>query len=154
MSDDDDLFGGLDLESAKDNPWEVPAGMYDFTLTKVEKVKGKGDNESKNYLVLTFTVDDGEYAGKVVKDQKWIPDRDDESSEAADAASYLKMRLLQLGIPESRVNSVSRDDLVGIEVTAAVVKNGEYTNLSRKKGEFKLRNAPQPQAAGGLDMFK
>lgn len=43
----------------------------------------------------------------------------------------LKQRLLALGVPEDRINSLEPGQLTGIPVVVKLVKNGEYTNVAR-----------------------
>ena len=45
----------------------------------------------------------------------------------------LKARLLALGVPENRINSIEEGMLQGIPVVVKLVKNGNYTNVDRGK---------------------
>ena len=45
--------------------------------------------------------------------------------------SFLKMRLKSLGVPETRMNTLQPEDLVGTDVVITVKKNGESTNITK-----------------------
>lgn len=126
------LFGELDIESAEDNPWMVPANTYEADLFEVA-VKPNKDNTKTN-LILTYKISSGDHTGKQVTEYKVIPSPADPKNPTADekkAASYIKQRLTSLGVPESRMNTVEVNDLVGTPVVIKVTVSGEYTNVSK-----------------------
>ena len=125
------LFGELDVASAEDNPWAVPANTYEAT---VYEVKVKEDKNNHTGLAINYKISSGEHEGKLVSEWKAIPIPDDPKNPTAEdkrAASYLKMRLASLGVPESRMNTVDPNDLQGTEVVIKVTVNGEFTNVGR-----------------------
>lgn len=125
------LFGDLDVASAEDNPWAVPANTYKMNVFKVEKKNDKNDNPG---LLITYRISEGDHEGKSVTEWKVIPTPADPNNLTADekkAQSYLKMRLASLGIPESRMNTVGPEDLEGLEVIVKVTVNGDFTNVNR-----------------------
>lgn len=130
------LFSGLDVASAADNPFEVEPGTYRAVVSKVTTDKTKqGD---KFGMLIEYTIDDenaGPSNGNSVSEWKRIPHNEDavplNEGEKARALSFLKQRLMNLGIPEARMNDVTPDDLMGIRVVISVKKNGEYTNVAK-----------------------
>lgn len=141
------LFGELDVASASDNPFEVPPNTYNGYLTDVKV--GPTKNGDKVGMTLIYTVDGGEYDGRSVSEWKEIPQPSNPKSLTAEekrAASYLKRRLLDLGIPESRMNSVSPDDLIGTALVFTVKegKNG-YMNVTT----VKLREGDEATSGSG-----
>lgn len=127
------LFEGLDVASAADNPFEIPANTYLTTITSV--ASGPTRNEDKVGMTITYTIQEGDYAGDDITEWKQIPtpaDPHNLTKEEKRSLSFLKMRLLELGVPEDRINSVSEDDLVGLDVyvTTKEGKNG-YTNVQK-----------------------
>lgn len=128
------LFDGLDVASAADNPFEVDPGTYHCVVTGVEaKPTQNGDKVGLN-LEYTINDDDSPMNGRKITEWKHIPQPADPSnptSKEAMAASFLKQRLGNLGVPESRMNDVEPDDLIGIECIVSVKKNGEYTNVTK-----------------------
>lgn len=141
------LFGDLDVASAEDNPWAVPANTYEMDLFKVE-VK---DKDGKKGLILTYKISAGEHKDKTVSEYKAIPqpaDPKNPTKEESDALSYLKMRLKSLGVPESRMNTVDINDLQGTACIVTVAINGEYTNV--KKVELAGDTAAPAQSFTGF----
>lgn len=127
------LFGDLDIASAADNPFEIPANSYEATVTDVRV--GKTRDESKVGMTFIYTIQSGEYEGQDITEWKQIPTPADPHNLTTDekrSMSFLKQRLLSLGVPEDRMNSVKEDELIGADVVVTVKpgKNG-YTNVSR-----------------------
>lgn len=129
------IFGDLDVASAADDPFKLPPNVYEATVTDVKV--GDTQDGSKTGMTITYTVStDDEHDGKSVREWKQIPRPADPKNPAVEdkkAMSWLKARLLDLGIPESRINSVTPDDLIGKEVTITVAegKNPSFMNVNR-----------------------
>lgn len=126
------IFGDLDIANAEDDPFSIPPGTYEATVSDVE-VKDNKDKTLKG-LWITYTVIGETENGKKVSEWKTIPapaDPKNPSAEDKRSMSFLKMRLSSLGIPESRMNSVQPEDLIGTDVAITVKKNGEYTNVTK-----------------------
>lgn len=126
------IFGDLDIASASDDPFSVAPGTYEAVVSDVE-VKDNKDKTLKG-LWITYTITGETENGKNVSEWKTIPapaDPKNPSAEDKRSMSFLKMRLSSLGIPESRMNSVQPEDLIGTEVAITVKKNGEYTNVTK-----------------------
>lgn len=128
------LFGDLDVAAAEDNPWDLPANTYEAAVFEVAVKENK--DKTKKGLSITYKVTEGEHTGKKVSEWKTIPEPANPKAPSAEdkqAASFLKMRLASLGVPESRMNSVDVNDLQGLDVFITVKKNGEYTNVTNVK---------------------
>ena len=137
------IFGDLDVASAADNPWAVPANTYEMNVYTAEVKRDK--NEALG-LEIVYKISSGEHEGKTVREWKTIPEPADAKNLTPDeqkAASYLKMRLLSLGIPESRMNGMNINDILGTEVVVKVTVNGEYTNVAR----VELREGSSPHVS-------
>lgn len=128
------LFGDLDIQSAADDPFKVDNGTYPFTITKVKSgPTSKGDKLGLT-LEYTITDEDSPMNGRKVSEWKHIPQPDDPqnpTAEEARAASFLKLRLADLGVPENQMNSLEIEDLLGLEGVMVVKNNGEYTNVTK-----------------------
>ena len=125
------IFGDLDVQAAEDDPFFVPANTYVCTLYKAEVKRDKNDNLG---MSLIYKIAEGEHKNKTVSEWKKIPQPADPKNlteEEQRDASYLKMRLKSLGVPENRMNDVNIDDLLGLDVIVTVVQNGEYTNVKK-----------------------
>ena len=120
------LFDELDIAGAADNPWTIPDNTYPFRVTDLEvKKNGKGDMA----MYFHFTITEGEHKDFEITEYKRLPSSQDANqlseAEKSKAMSYIKLRLASLGIPEARMNGVTREDLVGIEgYVSTKVKDG------------------------------
>jgi len=128
------LFADLDIASASDNPFAVDPGTYNARVTNV--TTGKTQKGDKFGMLIEYTVtDEGPYQGNTVSEWKRIPRPDDaeplDEAQKAKALSFLKQRLSNLGIPEARMNDVTADDLIGIDVVISVVEKDGYTNVKK-----------------------
>lgn len=127
------IFGDLDVESAADDPFAVPNNTYRTILTDAKVGPTKAGD--KIGLTITWTIQsEDEHNGKMITEWKHIPDPGDPknlSDEEKRAASFLKKRMLDLGIPPERINSVTPDDLIGRECMVRVVTKGDYTNVQK-----------------------
>jgi hypothetical protein len=124
------LFDELDVASAADNPWAIPDNTYECVVSDLEVKQNKKGNMG---MILKYKVISGEYEGSEISEYKRIPHPKDaeilEGKKKSDALSYIKMRLASLGIPESRMNDVTKDDLVGIECYVSTKDNDGFTNV-------------------------
>lgn len=122
------IFGDLDLASASDDPFSVNDGTYEAVVTKAEVRQNK--NETDNFLVLEYTIeDDGNMSGRKVSEWKKIPKQGAEDFDRA--ASFLKQRLLSIGIPNERINSFEPDDALGADVVITVKTKDGYANVNK-----------------------
>lgn len=122
------LFGDLDVKSAEDNPWFVPSNTYKADVFSVEVKDGKNGKG----LSIVYKISEGDHKGKTVSEWKNIPSKEEaDTEEGKKAASYLKMRLASLGVPEARMNDVEPADLTGTAVIVTVKVNGEYSNVNK-----------------------
>jgi hypothetical protein len=150
------LFDDLDLESASDNPFEIPDDKYGLTITKVDFKKdhvGKNNADAapRDYVILEYTINEGEHPtaiGQSTQEWFWRPKKGDDSQDAARAKSFLKKRLLSLGIPENRMNQIGPDDLIGIDVYGTMKLKGGFSNLV--PGTVEVRSG---HAAAGSKAF-
>lgn len=143
------LFGELDVASAADDPFKVPPNVYNAVVTDVSV--GPTKDGSKTGMTLVYTIQsDDEHNGKNVREWKQIPTPADPKNLSADdkrAMSFLKSRLLDLGVPESRINQVAPDDLIGKEVTITV-KDGKNDFVNVTKVTL-LQNTAAPSGKKG-----
>lgn len=126
------IFGDIDWGNVQDDPFQIPDNSYVAYVTKVSVGPTKAGD--KIGMTLVYTIDGGEYNGRDVTEWKAIPqiaDPKNPTVEEARSLSFLKQRMLQLGVPEARIASVSPEDLVGIRCVITVRTKGEYTNVVR-----------------------
>src|SRR6476659_8359264 len=99
------LFGDLDVASANDDPFKIPPNTYPCTVTAVKVGPTKAGD--KVGMTLVYTIQDGDFAGDDITEWKEIPQPADPRNltrEEARALSFLKQRLLNLEVPEDRMN--------------------------------------------------
>lgn len=135
-------------------------GTHRCFVTKSE-VRTKKDG-SKSW-VFTYRVADGEpQAGRTkdewrpipnVRDGKFVTDKDESN------AGWLKQRLMSLGVPESRIGTVTPVDVQGAEVYVTLVtktnNSGTFQNVTNVKLTSEvpagaLGNNQQAQQVQGL----
>ena len=121
------IFGDLDVESAADDPFSVPDNTY---YAYVTDMVAKESQSGKKGLNIEYTVSAGEHKGKKIREWKRIPE-DLNSDENKQAASYIKSRMLDLGIPAERINSATKDDVTGKFVAVTIKSKGEYQNVTK-----------------------
>lgn len=124
------LFDELDVAGAEDDPWAIPDNTYACVVTGAVAKKDRNDNMGTTFR---YKITDGDLTGREISEYKRTPHKEDaeplEGKARADAISYIKQRLGQLGIPEERMNDVDEDDLVGIECYVTVKNNKGYVNV-------------------------
>lgn len=122
------FFGDVDLASVDaDAALGLPDDTYEAEITKVESRVAKASGNTN--LMITYGVTGGDCKGEEVTEFLRIPESDDDSRDALKARARIKNRLMDLNVPESRLNTVEPDDLVGTEVYVTTKRNGEYTNV-------------------------
>lgn len=124
------LFGDLDFDKASDDPFAVPDNSYVCYLTSVKVGPTKAGD--KVGMTLTYTIDEGPHSGKQITEWKNIPQPVNPKSPSDDdlrAMSFIKQRLIGLGVPAERISEVQPDDLVGIKCVVAVKNKDGYTNV-------------------------
>lgn len=117
------FLADLGLDTVESDPNAIPDNKYPAFVFAANIVKYK-DTSKGQALVLTYKIADGPHKGKTVDEWKSA-----NSFDTVQQKGYLKQRLVQIGIPESKLNELDPDDLVGLPVTITTKKNGEYTNV-------------------------
>lgn len=124
------LFDELDVASAADNPWAIPDNTYPAVVSKIEVKPNKAGDMA---MYFYYKITEGDHADFEVSEYKRMPSQRDttplSTAEAAKSTSYIKQRLASLGIPESRMNSVDQDDLVGIECYISTQVKNDFVNV-------------------------
>lgn len=117
----------------------LPDGTYPAYVFEVALKPGKS-NPNDRYLVITYKVaEESSYQGMTVQEWKSANPYDDNKKKG-----YLKARLMDFGVPESRLNDVNPQDLVGIKVNIRVVNNGSFRNVQS------VENPNASAAAAGI----
>lgn len=122
------LFGDIDATNIPELQTSNPAGTFEFVLTSVRTEVGSKNNPDYNFLVFTFESEDLPFAQK---EKKWVPTREQFQSDpkARQAASFLKERLLSLGVPVERLNDVRAEHLEGIRGVMTLYADKDFTRI-------------------------
>lgn len=136
------LFGDLDVAGAEELSSGVPDGPRNAILTGVEVQFGKKDPNAR-FLVFSYTPEGYNFS---VNEWKGIPSgrpetwdntiRDGKGRTQYDrnqlALSFLKARLVSLGVPEDRINSVQPSDLIGTPCIVTFKKDANgYSQVTK-----------------------
>lgn len=124
------LFDELDVAGASDNPFAIPDDTYPCVVKDLTVKKNAKGNMG---MTVTYKVTEGEYAGREITEYRRMPHSTDaeplDEAKKAQSLSYIKRTLSSLGIPEARMNSVTKEDLVGIDCYVSTQQNGDFTNV-------------------------
>jgi len=131
------IFGDIDIANAEEVSNVLPADTYECVVSNFE-VKPTKDG-SKLGLNIAYTVSqEGRFKARLIFEWQRVPrptDTDLDEAGKAQALSYLKHRLLSLGIPEDRLNTVQPADVIGKTVLVSVKvkpRGGEDQNQVTK----------------------
>lgn len=135
------FLNDLDLGNVEADPNYIPDGPYPANIVKSDIVTRK--NDGKQSWVLTYQIIEGRFAGK--QQQEWF-DLKPEGDNAELKKSFLKRRVLSLGIPENEVSNVDTDYFVGMRVKVTIKHRNGYQNVS----DVELMGTVTPTSSGSL----
>ena len=139
MSDEDNLFGELDIASANDNPFFKPDDTYICLVTAAQVRTSKKGNKG---LALDYTIQEGPKQGKKIQEWLTVPkvwelkgyetkedaenqtNHSDKIQENAERfMSFLKRRMKTFGIPAEEMNSITPEKLLNLGWVSVTIKN-------------------------------
>lgn len=102
---------------------------------KVIDLTARGKGKS---LVISYKMaEDDKDRGRIKDEWRSLPVVNPDGQFASDkdrnSATWLKRRLLDLGVPESKLNELDPSDLVGTEVIVTFKTNGQWQNVVNVK---------------------
>lgn len=125
------LFDELDIAGAADNPFAIPDDTYECVVSDL--IKKRNDQKGTTGITVKYKITGPEHTGREITEYRRLPSKDDtkpmSDAEAATARSYIKRTLSRLGIPEDRMNTVNREDLVGTQCYVSTQMNGDFINV-------------------------
>ena len=146
----DGLFDtfGVDADQVEVPTGGPKPGTYEATISNAEIVIGTKSDSTAVNLVISYQIPNYEYPQKeyfgLPKSKAPWDDvtvisetngrKNTEKSVNEFKLGLLKKRLLALGVPESKVNSVKPADLIGAPVVLTLVQNKDYVNIARNNG--------------------
>lgn len=140
------FLSDLGLDSVETDPNHLPDATYKGYLTDCKVVQFK-DASKGQALVFTYKVSEGPHKGKTIDEWKTA-----NKFDPANKKAWLKSRILSLGVPESRLNILNPDDLIGTPVSFTVKKKGEYTNVTFVKERNEDENSDDSTDSIALDL--
>lgn len=137
---------GIDLDEVEVPNFNIPDDIYEFEITDVYIKNGTSKDPEQVSLVITFSLGD---EGKSKDEWFRLPkDASAPTEKELQSLGFYKRRIMDLGFDESEINSVSREDLIGITGTLQVFTKDGYQNIKNVKvveaGE--LEEAPEAEA--------
>lgn len=121
----DGFLNDLGLDDVNPDPNYIADGLYRAFVYGSE-VRTKQSTGGKSWVLTYKVAPDQKHAGQT--QQEWF-DLDPKGDNAELKRSFLKKRVLSLGVPESKIGSIQPNDLVGIEVSLKIVHKGSYQNV-------------------------
>ena len=118
------FLSDLGLDSVDADPNSFPDAKYAAFVYDAKMISYK-DSSKGQALVLTYKIADGLQKGKTIDEWKTANPFDDAQKKA-----WLKQRILSIGIPESKLNDVDPDDLIGTPIYFTKKQKGEYHNVT------------------------
>ncbi len=124
------LFDELDIAGAADSPWAIPDNTYPAVVTDLIVKENSAGNMG---MTFKYKIREGEHEGTDVSEYKRLPSSVDKEplseGEKNKAMAYIKLRLNSLGIPEARMNSIEKEDVIGIECYISTKMTGDFINV-------------------------
>ncbi len=122
------LFDGIeiDFDGIKEFTAGLPAGKFPVMVAAVES--GKNQSTDSPQIIITYAVTEGDHAGKSKKEFLDIVGGVPQDRNQEIAQQVLKTRLKSFGIPDSQLNSVEPDDIVGTTGVLTLKENKSKTN--------------------------
>lgn len=152
------LFDGVDVDF--DEVQEYSAGLAPGTYSSIVSNVTTEEKDSGTYLVITYTVTEGPSQGKTHREYNRIIKGQPQTEQEINNMRFIKTRMLSLGVPAERINSVEPEDIEGTEVALTVDKqknNPRYMQVVRvdvlspvtESTPSSLPTAAKPAAAAG-----
>jgi len=141
-----------------DATFDIDDGTYKGYITNAQ-ILGTKDEPNAKYLVVTYKVTEPEKSKMVGKEkQEWKrisppkgwnhenpeANSDDLIKKREQNLSFLKTRLVSLGVPTSRFKSLKGSDLMGLKVIFTLATKKGYQNFT--KVELDQTSTPTPSS--------
>lgn len=118
------FLNDLGLENVSADPNHIADGLYKAFVFNSE-VRAKRDG-SKSWVISYKIAPGQQHAGQI--QQEWF-ELEPKGENVELKRSWLKRRVLSLGVPEQRVGSVDPGDFIGTEVNVKIVHRNGYQNV-------------------------
>jgi hypothetical protein len=145
MSDTDNIFGGIDFDEGDDNPWGLPTGTHEVSISNAEIDRSGNGNLG---LWLTFTNDEG----KSIRKWTTMPEKEQDDVTRKRNTSFLRVLLNNLKIPREKWEKLEPDDFIDLQCVITVKpqqNNPDYMQV----GKITRQEGPSGGSLNGLDAF-
>ena len=119
------FLNDLGLENVEADPNHIADGTYPAYVFGSE-VRLKKDHSKSWVLTYKIAPEAAKHSGQT--QAEWF-DLEPKGENAELKKSFLKKRILSLGVPESKINEVNPDDLIGIKVSLKIIHKNGYQNV-------------------------
>lgn len=149
------LFGALDFEQIADDPFSVDVGTYNGVVSDFFVKPTK--NGDKMGMTVEYTVEESDNEEMLGRShQEWleipiVKEGEQPTADQKKTASRAKMRLASLGVPESRMNEVTPEDIIGTPVTFTRVDTpakDDPTRVYKNINNVKVRDGGSSASTG------
>lgn len=146
---------GLDADDFNENvSFDVPDGNYTFEITKAYIKEGTQNDEDKNGIAITYSLENEDGEAYTNTQYFWLPkDPDAPTQQEQRNMGEFKKFMLKAGIPREELNSAGPDELEGLtgtlELKTRTGKGGkEFQNTSNHVFDgVDLDDTPAPAPA-------
>lgn len=135
---------GIDLTEVEAPSYDVPDDIYEFVVGDVYVQAGTSNHPNESWICIQYQLGD---SGKSKTEWFKLPqDMSDPTPDELKKLGYYKARLFNLGVAEEDLNSVGRDELIGLAGTLQVFTRNGFQNIKNVKlsevNEFVPQTSP------------
>lgn len=119
------FLNDIGLDGVEADPNYIPDGMYSCLIVKSE-VQGKKSGDGSNWII-TYAIQEGNHVSK--QQSEWF-DLNPSGPNEALKKSFLKKRVISLGVPPTKINEVDPNFFVGLKCLVSIKHKNGYQNVS------------------------
>lgn len=140
---------GIDTNDIEVPSFEIEDGIYEFEIGDVFVKNGSQNFPDKSWIIVEYLLGD---AGQKKSEMFELPsDPENMTDKERQKIGFYVARLLDLGVDRNEVNTVDRDDLIGLRGTLQVYsQSGKGANkgkLYQNIKNVKVTSSSAPAAA-------
>lgn len=134
---------GIDTNDIEVPSFEIEDGIYEFEIGDVFVKNGSQNYPDRSWVIIEYILGD---TGQKKSEMFELPvDPSNMTDKERQKIGYYVARLIDLGVPRDEVNSVDRDDLIGLQGTLQVYSQ---TGKGANKGKM-FQNIKNVKVAAG-----
>lgn len=127
----------IDIDSVKENNFDVADGVYLFTVAEAEVLDGTANKPDDTFFIIDYQLEDenGDAAGQKREWFTLAQDGDATTKRAKQSVSFLKARLVSLGLKGAQLVDFDGSEIVGktgslqLKTTPSKNGGGEFQNI-------------------------